>query len=234
METTLHRQLKEIYAPDEVDREVSVDGFRIDGMVGSQLVEIQYGSLGAIRDKIRKLVVNHRVLIVKPLAARKYLATRTRKNGKVSSSRYSPKRESFYDFFLDFVHFVNVFPHKNLTIELLLTEQEEWRVAKKAKRWRGKNYRVEDRRLSSVGESRELQTIDDLIGFLPSVLRDSKKIQTFTTADLAQEADIPRWLAQKMAYCLRKTGAATVEGKQGNAIVYKVKRSRARRRRKAA
>ncbi|MBM84357.1 MAG: hypothetical protein CMJ78_27700 [Planctomycetaceae bacterium] len=233
METTLHRQLKEIYAPDELDREVRVDGFRIDGIAGNQLIEIQYGSLGAIRDKIRKLVKKHEVHIVKPLAARKYLITRTTKNGKVASSRYSPKRESFLDFFLDFVHFVNVFPHPNLTIELLLTEQEEHRIQKKQKRWRGKNHKVVDRKLVSLGESRELQTAEDLAAFLPKPLTKKRSKVEFTTADLTREADIPRWLAQKMAYCLRKTNVITTTGKQGNSLVYELKRPKRGRKRAA-
>ena len=72
METTLHRQLKSLYAVDSSQQEVTVDGYRIDAIADGRLIEIQYGSLGAIRDKIQALLVNHAVLVVKPLAARKY------------------------------------------------------------------------------------------------------------------------------------------------------------------
>jgi hypothetical protein len=48
---------------------------------------------------------------------------------------------------------------------------------------------------------------------------------SFSTNDLAQHAEIPRWLAQKMAYCLRMTGAIKVTGKQGNAVLYGVCRT---------
>ena len=51
MESTLHQQLKRMYAKDESDREVSVDGFRIDAVSGGQLIEIQCASLSAIREK---------------------------------------------------------------------------------------------------------------------------------------------------------------------------------------
>jgi hypothetical protein len=44
--------------------------------------------------------------------------------------------------------------------------------------------------------------------------------QQFTTADIARLSEIPRWLAQKMAYCLRQTGAITIAGKRGNAVLY--------------
>ena len=42
----------------------------------------------------------------------------------------------------------------------------------------------------------------------------------FSTIDLAQRLGRPVWFAQRVAYCLRKTGAARVVGKTGNRLVY--------------
>ena len=217
METTLHRQLKALYATDLSRHEVSVDGYRIDVVAGNRLIEIQHGSLGAIRDKVRDLLHRHDVLVVKPLAARKYLVKRRRRGGKIASARYSPKRESFFDLFGDLVHFVDVFPHPRLTIECLLTEQEEARIVRRGRKWFRKNYRVEDRQLRTVQDRLILRSTDDLSRMLPPDLPEP-----FTTADIARQAAIPRWLAQKMAYCLRKTSAVTVVGKTGNALLYQV------------
>jgi hypothetical protein len=44
--------------------------------------------------------------------------------------------------------------------------------------------------------------------------------EPWTTADLAGAIGQPRWLAQKMAYCLRKMSVIESVGKQGNAILY--------------
>ena len=214
METSLHRELKALYSPDADRREVAVEGFRIDAVDGDRLIEIQYGSLGAIRDKVRRLLATHEVHVVKPLAARKFLVTR--KRGKVVSARYSPARETVFDLFYDLVHFVGVFPHPRLTLDVLLTEQEEHRVPARKRRWRSKGHRIEDRLLRSVHGRTVLRTAGDLAGLLPLGLP-----QCFTTAELAASAGIPRWLAQKMAYCLRKTGAVAVAGKQRNSIVYR-------------
>ena len=41
------------------------------------------------------------------------------------------------------------------------------------------------------------------------------------TADLAEAMGQPRWLAQKLAYCLRESGAAELCGKAGNALLYR-------------
>lgn len=215
METTLHRQLKELYAIDPDQREVVVDGYRIDAVRDKVLVEVQSASLSALRDKVRVLLDDYPVLVVKPLAASKLLVKRKRKGGRVVSTRYSPRKETVHDLFLELVHFVGVFPHPGLTLHVLLTEQEEHRLPRKARRWRGKDYRVEDRRLVAVRERHEFRTAADLLSLLPATTPES-----FTTADLARDAGIPRWLAQKMAYCLRMTDAVRVVGKTGNSVLY--------------
>ncbi len=215
METTLHRQLKALYAPDDAGQEVALDGFRIDAVAeDGRLIEIQHASLGAIRDKVRVLLEDHDVHVVKPLAARKYLIKKTA-GGRLLSSRYSPSRASMLHLFEDLVHFVSVFPHPRLTLEAVLTEQEEHRVPRRKRRRMGKDYRVIDRQLREIVGRMELRTSSDLAGLLPKGLQ-----KTFTTRDIADRADVPRWLAQKMAFCLRKTGAVNMVGKQSNALVY--------------
>lgn len=222
METTLHRQLKELYAGDATRQEVWVGDYRVDAVVDGALIEIQYGSLAALRKKLRGLLEEFPVLVVKPLAQRKTLIRRKRKNGPVVSTRLSPLHETPLHLFADLVHFVDVFPHPQLTLEVLLTEQEEHRVAMRPRRWRGKDYRVQDRLLVSVASRHSLRTAEDLAALLPEGLNDQ-----FTTADIARAAGIPRWLAQKMAYCLRRTGAVDCTGKRGNAVLYRRIASRA-------
>lgn len=217
METTLHRELKALYGREVSQQEVTLGTYRVDAVVEGRLVEIQHGSLAAIRDKVRQLLVEYRVLVVKPIAARTFLVKRRRRSGQVDSRRYSPTRRTFLDLFDDLVHFVDVFPHPNLTLEVLLTEQEEHRVPVPRRRWFSHGYRVQDRRLRAIVDRRQLRVAADLLSILPARLTGR-----FTTAEIASQADIPRWLAQKTAYCLRKTGAADAVGKHGNAIVYEL------------
>ena len=166
---------------------------------------------------MRKLLARHSVVVVKPLASRKLLIRRSQKHGPIVSSRYSPLRESVFHLFVDLVYFVGVFPHKRLTLEVILTEQEEHRITKIRRRRFGPDYRVEDRRLRQVVSTYSLRTLADLRKLLPTTLPSS-----FTTEELAREAGIPRWIAQKMAYCLRKTGAINCLGKRGRAMLYGV------------
>jgi len=217
MESTLHRELKLLYSGSIDDVEVQVDGYRIDAVVGGTLYEIQQASLGALREKVRSLLVRYPVVVVKPLASRKLLIRRAKQQGPVISSRFSPLRETVFHLFEDLVYFVDLFPHPRLTLEVVLTEQEEHRITKVRRRRFGPDYRVEDRRLVQVVSTHTLRTLADLRALLPATL-----ISPFTTEDLAREARIPRWIAQKMAYCLRKTGAVNVLGKKGRAVLYEL------------
>lgn len=215
MESTLHRQLKEYYCGDELAREITVAGYRIDAVVEGRLIEIQSASLAALNRKVAALLPQYPVVVVKPLAAHKTIFRRDRKNGSVKSRRVSPRHQTLFDVFQELVHFVKVFPHPRLTLEVLLTEQEEDRVRKSRPRRWGKDYRVMDRRLTGIFSRHVLNTANDLANLLPLGLGES-----FTTADIARHAGIPRWLAQKMAYCLRQTGGIVCRGKQGHAVLY--------------
>lgn len=225
METSLHKQLKQYYAPSAEQTEVSVDGFRIDAIAESgELIEIQHASLGALRDKTNKLLKNtkHRLRIVKPILARKRIITLTRKDGSVQRSRMSPKRCDLLDMFEDLVHFATVFPKARLTLEIALIEAEEIRVDRSRPTRRGKKYRSIDQRLVAVENSIELRTRADLIDQLPIQFLPSP----FDTAELGAAMNRPRWFAQKVAYCLRKTGAAKLAGKRGNSQLYRVPATR--------
>src|SRR6188472_4185455 len=101
MESTLHRQLKSLYGGAAEDLEVQVDGYRIDAVVRGRLYEIQQASLSALRDKVRRLLERHRVVVVKPLVSRKYLIRRDRPDGEIVSARYSPTRENVFHVFED-------------------------------------------------------------------------------------------------------------------------------------
>lgn len=215
METSLHRQLKTFYATDD-QKEVTLDRYRIDAIDElGRLVEVQCAGLSAIRDKIKRLVKSHDVVVVKPIIMRKVLVKRKRKKGKIVSRRRSPKQGNVLDLFEDLVHFCNVFPHERLTLELAVVEIEEHRLPPLKRRWR-QRYRVEDRVLLEVLDRVQLVHATDLNNLFPTGLPTGP----FTTAELAKQIGEPRWVAQKIAYCLRKTGAVDVLGKQRNAIVY--------------
>lgn len=219
METSLHRQLKAIYAGEEARTEERLDGFRIDAIRGKQLIEIQHGSLAAIRDKISRLLEKHRVLVVKPLILQKTLVRQDAKGGSVLSRRRSPKVETVLSLFDELIYFTRVFPHPNLTVETPLVEVDELRYPGhgRRRRWRENDFLVEDQRLVAIHETHRFKTNRDLLALLPANLP-----QPFHTGHLAEGLDVRRWIAQRIAYVLRKCGAATECGKSGNARLYEL------------
>ena len=217
METSLHRELKLIYAASPEDTEVRIGRFRIDAVNGKELIEIQHGGLSAIRDKIQKLLKDHRVRVVKTIIARKLLVKRKSRRGRVVERRLSPKRGQLLDVFGDLVHFTRVFPHPRLTLEVLLVEVEEWRYPGhgRRRRWRLRDFQIEDQKLLEIQGHRVIRRAKDLANMVPNSIP-----LPFDTQDLANALQIKRWEAQKGAYCLRHTGAAEPVGKRGNAILY--------------
>lgn len=218
METTLHRQLKELYAGPEARVEQRVAGFRIDAIRDEQLVEIQHGGLSAIRDKISKLLKRHEVLVVKPLVACKTLVRLAKKGGKELSRRLSPKRRTLIDVFDELIYFTRVFPHERLIFEVPLIEMEERRFPGhgRRRRWRQNDFVVEDQRLLAVTDVFRFRTRGDLLALLPGELPDP-----FHSGHVAAGLDIHRSLAQRIVYCLRHMGAAETCGKAGNAWLYR-------------
>jgi hypothetical protein len=218
METSLHRELKRRYGGPDGQQEVRLGPYRIDAVRGELLVEIQHGPLAAIRDKVRALLSEHRVLVVKPIVARKRIVRLASAEGPLVSQRASPKRQGLVAAFDELVHFLRVFPHPRLEIELALVEIEELRYPGHGRRrWRRPtDFRVADQRLLELMATKRLRTARDLWKLLPQGLHGA-----FDTAALAAHAGTPRWTAQRIAYCLRQAGAAELVGKRGNALLYR-------------
>jgi hypothetical protein len=217
METTLHRQLKAHYAADGAQVEQRIGRYRIDVLDGDELIEIQLGSLSAIRDKIAALVKQHRVRVIKPIVAKKFLVKHDRAGGKVVSRRRSPKQGVVLDVFEELVHFTRVFPHPRLVLEVVLIEIEELRHPGhgKRRRWRRNDHVASDQRLLEIVSSEKFHTAADLCRLLPARLP-----APFHTAHVAKGLGVERWIAQRMAYCLRNTGAIKTVGKERGAWLY--------------
>lgn len=217
METSLHRDLKKLYATDDRQCEVRLGVHRIDVVADGCLIEVQVASLSAIRDKIRVLLRDHPVIVVKPIIARKTLVKRVRRDGPVASRRLSPKRGTILDLFDELIHFTRVFPHERLTLDVPLIEIEEWRYPGhgRRRRWHRDDHQVEDQKLVAVHQTYRFRTAGELAELIAGPLP-----APFHTGQLAHSLGVPRWMAQRIAYCLRHTGALCEVGKQRNARLY--------------
>jgi hypothetical protein len=215
METSLHRALKDQYGDASGGlSEVFLAGFRIDAVGSSgQLIEVQSGALGPLRTKLGRLLPQHRMRVVKPVVVERRIIRRSRPDGSDLSARRSPKRGAMLDVFEDMVGLAQIFPHPNLVIEVLAVSIDEIRLPRR----RRPGYKVADRCLVEVQERKLLAHARDLWSLLPA---DRDWHTPFTTTDLARGIDRPLWFAQRVAYCLRLSGAATTLEKRRNSLVY--------------
>ncbi len=215
-EKSLHAGLKKWYAQTNDQFEISVDGFVIDIVRGDLLIEIQTANFSAMKRKLGKLLENHQIHVLHPVAQEKWIV-RQSKNGSQSSRRKSPKRGRVEDIFNELVYIPQLLSHPNLSLELLLTQEEQLLRNDGKGSWRRKRWSIHDRCLLQVVEQHPFYTLADLLALLPKTLP-----QPFTNVDLAAKLNCPSRLAQKMTYTLRHAGALDVAGKDGRSLLYEV------------
>ena len=214
-EQALHAALKAWYARPGDAIEVPLDGFVVDIVRGDLLIEVQTRHFNAIKRKLTDLTARHRLRLVYPIARTKWIVRLAEDGQTALGRRKSPRRGRVEHLFAELVRIPRLLAHPNFSVEVLLIDEEETRRHDGARGWRRRGWVTQERRLLAVVGQRRFETPADLCRLLPEALPEP-----FTTAELALALGEPRWLAQKMAYCLRELGALAPAGKRSNAILY--------------
>jgi hypothetical protein len=213
-EMSLHAALKEWYGRDQDRFEAEVDGHIIDIVRGPQLIEIQTRHLYAMRKKLKRLLPHHPLHIIHPIHREKWIV-RQSAAGEPISRRKSPKRGQIADIFYELVRIHSWLTHANLTLEAVLTQEEEILRNDGQGSWRRRGWSIHDRRLLTVVERRRFDKLADFCAVLPPDLPDP-----FTNADLAAALNCRTNLAQKITYTLRHIDGLAQVGKRGRAHLY--------------
>jgi hypothetical protein len=217
-EKPLHAALKEWYGRPDDRLEVPVDGYIIDILRGDLLIEIQTGNFSPLRKKLSDLVERHPVRLVYPITGEKWIVKAPRNKRGSMERRKSPKRGDILELFEELVSFPELLCHQNFSLDVLLIQEEEVRRYRGRRGWRRKEWVTQERRLLGVLQRRLVERPADIIAFLPTGLP-----RRFTTADIASALNRPLWVAQKMAYCLRKMGLIDLVGKRDRSNLYTYK-----------
>ncbi len=191
-----------------------MDGFVVDIVRGTLLIEIQTRNFSAIKRKLGELVLHHSVRLVYPIPSKKWIV-KLSDDGNIHTRRRSPKRGAFVDIFEELIRFPKLLINSNFSMELLLIEEEEVRRYDGMRGWRRRGWVTEERRLLRVVEQRRLNAPSDMFAFLPDTLDEP-----FSVADVAAAIKKPRRFAQKTVYCLRLMGCIVPVGKRANAVLY--------------
>ena len=253
-ERSLHRALKARYAVPGSVMEQAVDGFVADVMIGGRIVEIHTGPFSPLKKKLPRLLERFAVTLVYPVAQDRYIVTMpagvdargvpdttdTPNTPDVPTApntpdvpgaliapirrRKSPKHDSVFTVFDGLTSIPTLLDHPNLTIDVVMTVEEDVRVKDPDHRGRrvGRRGRRRrdwtriDRRLVEVAQTHRLTGMADLFALVDAALPEP-----FTTLDLARAMRSPRRLGQQAAFCFREAGVSKVCGKTGNALLYR-------------
>lgn len=216
-ETSLHASLKQWYAQPGDLLEVSLDGFVVDIVRGALLIEIQTRNFSALKSKVKDLIKRHQIHLVFPIAQEKWIVRLDKDETTELTRRKSPKRGHLVHLFPELVRIPDLVMNPNFSLEILLTKEQELWIDDGRGSWRRKGWSIYDRRLIKVVSATRLATPGDFRQVLPESLP-----APFTTLDLASAMNQPRYLAQKMAYCLRKMGVIKKTGKRGRSWLYQI------------
>ena len=214
-EKSLHAKLKEWYSRPGDRFEEAIDGFHIDIVRDKLLIKIQTQQFSSIKRKLEALVKKHTVRLVFPIARGKWIVRFAKDGTTLLGRRKSPRKGKIFHLFEELVSIPSLIKHRNFSIEVLFTLEEEIRRDDGLGSWRRKGWSIADRRLLEVTDKHIFKSPSDLLALMPAILPDP-----FSTKDLAECTGHPRWLAQKMAYCLRKMGTIEAVGKSGNSVLY--------------
>ena len=217
-ESPLHEALKELYADADGDQEVAVGDFVADVRRRDQRIfEIQTSGFGQLRNKLECLLREHRVVLVHPIAGVRHIVKLPESADEQAQRRRSPRRGTVAHVVSELVSIPRMLAHPNFELEVVLIEEEQLRrrVSGRARRRRG--WLVVQRRLACVLERVRFRRPEDLLSLVSGILPE-----TFTTHELAEAMGEPRWVGQKLAYCLRETGVIAQCGKVGNARCYRL------------
>jgi len=214
-ERSLHAAIKSLYEGPEAQLEVAIEGYVIDVVLDDLLIEIQTRNFTAIKDKLFALMKNHRIRLVYPIPVEKWIVRQSPDGNSEIRRRRSPKKLGIANLFEELVSIPTFLLHKNFSLEVILIREEEIRIQDGKGSWRRNGWSSIDRKLLDVIERHLYNEPSDFLHLIPDTLQ-----KPFTSSELAEALKIPKRIAQKMTYCMRKMGTLKIAGKERNAFLY--------------
>ena len=198
-ESSLHRALKIEYAKLEERTEQIIGNYICDGVTDSgELIEVQTGSFGPLREKIQTLTEKYPLRIIHPVIIQKTIELHSQ-DGTLLHRRKSPKKGTPWDLFNYLLNAPLLPLTEGLTIELVMVDIIELRTMDGKGSWRRKGISIQDKILEHYYYAILLKGLNDYYQFVPCILTGE-----FTVKDLSAQAGISVSLAQKTLYVLSR------------------------------
>jgi hypothetical protein len=216
-ESGLHRALKFRYSGQNGQTEQVLGDYVCDGITETgEIIEIQTGSFGPLKEKVSKLVLLGPVRIVHPVIITKYIETYDAK-GLLIRRRKSPRRGTPWDLFKNLLYAPEIPLLKGLCVELALIDVVEKRVQDGKGSWRRGGASIAGRELEGWRDSVVLKNKGDYRCFVPK-----ERGKELTVNALAEQTGISADLAGKTLYVLAKMGVVERTGKKGRLYTYRI------------
>lgn len=216
-ETTLHAQLKAIYTQPGDLVEQYLNGYRIDILRGELVIEIQTQKFSALATKLMRLSESHPILLVYPIPSMKWIVYVSPADSQLLHRRKSPRHLKVEHVFEELVHIPSLLNIPNISLDLLLIDEEELRKDDGKGSWRRKGVSLIDRRLIEIGDQRHFESFQALAATFLDI-----RPGAFSSQDLADSFDVPISLARKMVYCMQKMNLIQICGKRNRYNLYQL------------
>jgi hypothetical protein len=194
--------------------EQKLEGYVIDIIKRTGLVEIQTKNFLKIKPKLKKLLRKHKVRLVHNIPFIKWII-KTDDGGKVITKRKSSKKGNIYHLFDELIYLIDVVSDPNFSLEIVITEEEEFRQDDGKGSWRRKGVSIKDRKLVGIIEKKKFNKPGDYLKILPRGIKEP-----FSTKDIAGELRISINLARKILYFYKAVKLINCTGKNGNLLLY--------------
>ncbi len=217
-EKTVHRVVKEFYAPSEDSKEITVGSYVADICDGTQIIEIQNGNFGKLREKLPAFLQDHTVTVVYPIPHHKMVHWVDPETGEVSEGHKSPVTGNCFRAFRELVRIRKLIGTPGLTIVLPLIDMEEYRLLDGWSRDRKRGSHRFDRMPLELVEEWRFETPRDFLRLLPESLTDP-----FTAQQLAKSVHCKVPEARQALTVFRDLGIVQNCGKDGRRLLFERK-----------
>jgi hypothetical protein len=211
-EQSVHRAIKYWISTDPTTHEVRIDGRIADVFVDGRVYEIQTRSFGAIRDKVRTLLVHHPVTIVYPVVRRRTVYA-IGIDGAVGRGHVLPRRKRVAAILAELPGLGDLVGAPGLDFLVVAFDASEYRTATFAKA--GKRTGRIDIYPGGMPETHRFADLRSFMTLIPETLP-----RPFTVKDLAKALGMSAADAGRAAVFLRTNGLVRIVGKTGNANQY--------------
>lgn len=216
-ESSLHKSLKLRLAEPGDRQEARVEDYLVDVVKDGLLIEIQTGHFTQIKDKLTRLLANHKVQLVYPLPEKKTIIYLDSATGEKLKERKSPQKGELTDIFKELIRIPEFVNDANFSLAVYLIDMAEIRCDDGKGSWRRKGVSILDRVLQGVNQVVLFENSHDFLRLLPQDLPIN-----FTTGMLAERMGLTRKQVQRMVYCLKKMGLLKEIGHRKRELLYEL------------